>query len=193
MNTRVDRTNRVLLALLGTILLALGGLGLAGSLELIGPASNSGSVLPPDAAPAWAQDWWFWPAVAAIALVVTVGSAWWLVGQLRSDRLRHLDVDPRSAGGDTWMHAAPIAEAVENEVNSFPGVDSAKMSLLGTPDRHRHRLVVSLNDRADIDSVRSQLTTRTVPNIAQALDFDNPKLDIVLVLARSERQLSRPR
>ena len=41
--------------------------------------------------------------------------------------------------------------------------------------------------RADIDSVRAQLTARTIPNIQRALDFESPELDIELVLAPRER------
>lgn len=192
MTTRVDRTNRVLLALLGTALLAAGGLGLARSLGWIGPVAAEGGILPPDAAPAWAEDWWFWPTVAAIAFVVALLCTWWLFAQASTERLRHLDVDMSRPGGDTWLHAAPLAEAVEDEVNSIPGVDSARMLLLGTPGDHRHRLVVSLNDRADIDSVRAQLTAQTIPNIQNALDFDDTKLDIELVLAPRERPRPRP-
>ena len=109
MATKVDRTNRVLLALLGTALLAAGALGLARSLDWIGPAVPTASVLPPDASPAWAEDWWFWPAVAATALVLCLLFLWWLLAQASSERLRHLEVDPSRAGGDTWLSAAPIA------------------------------------------------------------------------------------
>lgn len=192
MTTRVDRSNRVLLGLLGTALLAAGGLGVARSLGWIGPVATTDGVLPPDAAPAWAGDWWFWPAVAAIAFVIALLCLAWLVAQASTERLRHLEVDPSRAGGDTWLRAAPIAEAVEGEVTRIPGVDNAKMQLLGTPGRHRHRLVVSLNDRADIDSVRAQLTAHTIPNVHQALDFDDTKLDIELVLASRDRPRPRP-
>lgn len=193
MTTRVDRTNRVLLALLGTALLAAGGLGLARSLGWINKAPTTQSVLPPVASPAWAEDWWFWPAVAATALVVALLCLWWLLAQASRERLRHLEVDPSRAGGDTWLSAAPIAEAVEREVESYPGVGNARMQLLGTPGRHRHRLVVSLTDRADIDSVRAQLTARTIPNIQHALDFDQPNLEIELVLSPRERPTPGPR
>ena len=192
MSTRVDRSNRVLLGLLGTALLAAGGLGLARSLGWIGPVATTDGVLPLDAAPTWAEDWWFWPAVAAIAFVVALLCLRWLVAQASTERLRHLDVDLSQPGGDTWRHAAPLAEAVEDEVTRIPGVDNAKLQLLGTPGRHRHHLVVSLNDRADIDSVRAELTAHTIPNLHHALDFDDTKLEIELVLAPRGRPTPRP-
>ena len=193
MPTRVDRTDRLVLALLGTALLAAGGLGLARSLHWIGSASTTGSVLPRDATPAWVEGWWFWPAVAATALLVALLSLWWLVAQASTERLRHLEVDPSRAGGETWLRAAPLADAVEQEVSRYPGVDSARMQLLGTPGRHRHHLVVSLTDRADIDSVCAQLTAHTIPNLHDALDFDHPNLEIELVLSPRERPTPGPR
>lgn len=190
MTYRIDRTNRVLLALLGTTLLVAGGLVLARSLGLLGSMSAAEPVLPAEVVAPVADSPWFWAAVAAIALVIALLSLWWLVAQTSRDRLRHLEVDPTRSGGETVLRAASIADAVEQEVESYPGVDRCTMQLIGKAGRHRHRLVVSLTDRADIDSVRSQLTARTIPNIRRALDFDDPEMDIELVLApRRRRQL----
>lgn len=188
MSSRVDRTNRTVLAVLGLVLLAAGGLGLARSLSWIGEDTTTGSVLPRDSTPAWTTEWWFWPAIGVGALVVAVLCAWWLVSQVSTERLGHLEVDPSRSGGDTWLKASSIAEAVQDEVEGYPGVSDARMQLLGTPGRHRHRLVVSLTDRADVDSVRQRLTSRTIPNIHRALDFDHPELEIELVLAPRERR-----
>lgn len=191
MTATVDRVNRVVLALLGLALLVGGGLGLARSMGWLGTSPTGAPVLPPGARLAIVAQWWFWPAVCAVCAVVGLLCLWWLVAQLHSERLRHLEVDAARDGGDTWLRAGAISEAVEEEVERFPGVRSARMTLLGDPGRHRHRLVVNLTDRADVEAVRSQLTTRTIPNVRQALDFEDPQLDIELVLAPRERRRLR--
>jgi hypothetical protein len=191
MNTAVDRVNRILLALLGLALLVGGALGLARSLGWLGDAPTADPVLPAGAGLTISDEWWFWPAAVALCLLLVLLCLWWLLAQLRTDRLRQLEVDRTRAGGETWLRTGAIEEAVAGEVATIPGVSSARMAIAGAPERHRHRLVVDLTDRADIDAVRSELATRTIPNIRQALDFEDPEVDIELVLAPGERRRLR--
>lgn len=192
MGSRVDSVNRVVLALLGLTLLALAALGLARGLGLLGVYPPTEPLLADGVLPdAWADGWWAVPSIIALALVLALLSLRWLLHQLSRDRVRHLEVDPTRRGGETWLRAPAVAEAVEQEVEKIPGVDSATMRLTGTAGRHRHRLVVNLNDRADVAAVRSSLTTTTVPQIRRSLDFEQPDVDVELVLAspRERRRL----
>lgn len=191
MGTRVDRANRVILALLGTALLALASLGLARSLGWLGQSPPAEPLLPADGAVAATDAWWVRPAVAALAFALALLCVRWLVAQAQRERVRHLEVDPSRNGGDTWLRTAGLAEAVEAEVEGYPGVDSARMTLVGTSGRHRHRLVVTLSDRADINAVRALVTSTTIPHLHRALDFDPPDVDVELVLAPRERRQLR--
>jgi hypothetical protein len=189
MSTRVDSVNRIILALLGTALLALAALGVARGLGRLGQAPPSQPLL--DAERVLAGDWWVMPVVAVLALVLALLSLRWLVAQVTRERLRHLEVDATRSGGDTWLRTAAIAEAVEREVQSHPGVAKARMTLEGRPSRHRHRLVVTLTDRADIPAVRQGLTATTIPQLRRALDFDQSEIDVEFVLAPRERRRLR--
>jgi hypothetical protein len=192
MGSRVDLVNRVVLAVMGTALIALAALGLARGLGRMGAAPSSDPILADDRSlPAWADAWWVVPSITALALILALLSCRWLLEQLRRDGVRQLEVDPTRRGGDTWLRAPALAEAVEQEVERLPGVESAAMRLTGTRGRHRHRLVVTLNDRADVPAVRSSVTTTTVPRIHRCLDFEQPDVDVELVLAPRERRRLR--
>lgn len=190
MSTAVDRANRILLGLLGLALLAGGALGLARSLGWIAGSTNE-PVLPAGTVLTISDEWWFWPAVAAVCLALVLLCLWWLLAQVRSDRVRQLEVDPTRTGGETWLRSGAVEQAVVDEVEGITGVRGARMALLGSPEQHRHRLVVDLTDRADVDAVRDQLTTRIIPDVRHSLDFEDPQLEIELVLAPGERRRLR--
>lgn len=188
MPSRIDRVNRSMLVLLGLVLLLGGAAALALSLGAFGAARSHQPVLPAEASRFIRDNPWFWWAVGALCVVVALLALRWLIGQLHTSRLNFLDVEPDRSQGETVLRAGAIADAVEHEVAGYPGVQGASMRLAGTPARHRHRLTVDLDDRADITAVRRRLTTQTVPNLRRALDFDDPALDIRLVLAPRQRR-----
>lgn len=188
MPSRIDRANRTLLSLLGLLLLLLGAAGLALSFGAFGSSAAGKPVLPSELSTFIADNPWFWWAVAVVAVVVALLMLRWLIGQLQTSRLNGLDVEPDHSRGETVLRAGAIADGVEHEVDAIPGVRDVSMRLRGTPVNHRHRLRVALDDRADLDLVRTCLTEQTVPHIRSALDFEEPALDIELVLAARQRR-----
>ncbi len=188
MNTRIDRVNRTLLVLIGLLLLLAGVAALALGFGWFGRTAARKPVIPAAFSTFIDNNSWYWWAVAALCILVALLMLRWMIAQLHTSRLTHLHVEPDRRDGETVLQAGAIADAVEHEVEGFLGVSGASMRLLGTPSNHRHELTVVLDERADIDAVRSRLSRQTVPNFRQALGFDDPRLDIRLVLASRKRR-----
>ena len=188
MNSRIDRVNRTLLVLIGLSLLLAGVAALALGFGWFGRTAARKPVIPAAFSTFIDNNPWYWWAVAALCILVALLMLRWMIAQLHTSRLTHLHVEPDRRDGETVLQAGAIADAVEHEVEGFLGVSGASMRLLGTPSNHRHQLTVVLDERADIDAVRSRLSRQTVPNFRQALAFDDPQLDIRLVLAPERRR-----
>ncbi len=190
MNSRIDRVNRTLLVLVGLLLLLAAVAALALGFGWFGRNVARKPVIPDAFSTFIGNNPWYWWAVAALCVLVALLMLRWMIAQLHTSRLSHLHVEPDRRDGETVLQAGAIADAVEHEVEGFLGVSGASMRLLGTPSNHRHQLTVVLDERADIEAVRSRLSQQTVPNFRQALAFDDPRLDIRLVLAPRRRRIT---
>ncbi len=191
MNSRVDRVNRALLALVGLVLIVLGALVLALGWSVFGTDRADEPVIPAGMTTFIHDNPWYWWAVAAACVVIGFLTLRWLVTQLRTSSLSELAVEPDRSDGETVLEAGAISDAVEHEVETMSGVRGASMQLLGQRSKHRHKLTVLLDERADINAVRSRLSRQTVPNLRQALDFDDPQLNIRLALPARRRRRVR--
>ncbi|RBY79020.1 alkaline shock response membrane anchor protein AmaP [Blastococcus sp. TF02A-26] len=177
MSSRVNGVNRTAEAVLGLLLLAAGGLGLAMS---FGAFDGDDEVVLPDPVRRFPDDQpWFWWAVAAACLLLAVLGLWWLLGQLRTDRVGRLDLTTDDRDGTTTVHAGALADAVEAEAESLRGVAGASAHLL---DRRGRRLALSvdLTDYADIAEIRQTLEDRVVGHARQALDDPHLPAEIEL-------------
>lgn len=187
MKNRIDRINRALLAVVGLLLVVAGALVIALGTSLFGGRADK-QVIPPSVSTFIRDNSWYWWAVAAMCVLVAVLMLRWLFAQLQTSSLSKLNVRSDRRDGETVLEAAAIADAVEHEVLAISGVSSATMRLLGTASSHHHKLTVLLDERADINTVRSRLSRQTVPNLRQALDFDDPQLQIRLALPGRRRR-----
>lgn len=179
MSTRVNGTNRAVLSLLGLILLAAGVLGLVLSLGGFGTDLPGSTVLPDQLSRLAADTPWFWPAAAAACLVIALLGLRWLLAQLRTDRVPHLDLTEDARDGLTTLHADALTDAIEDEARALRGVTGASAHLRG--EHHpRLELTVDLSDRADIAEVRTQLEETLVPHLRQAADDPDLAVDIEL-------------
>ena len=132
MNPTADRGNRVLLTLLGLLLLAAGRLGLALSYAAFGAARARQPLLLPAARQfAHRNAGWFWPVVAVVAVVLGLLALRWLVRQVGTDRVRHLELEPNPSSGTTTASSSAISDAVTDEVESYHGADAASVRLIG--------------------------------------------------------------
>jgi hypothetical protein len=186
MSSRVNAVNRTVTGLLGLVLLAAGGLGLAVSFGAFG---NGRQPLLPQAMRDYATNQpWFWWAVAAVCLVLALLALRWLLAQLHTDRVGRLDLTRDDREGRTVVHAGALTDAVEEEARSLRGVVGASARLV--EDRARTlTLAVELAEHADIAEVRRGIEDRVVAHARQAVD--DPELPVDVELRPGRRSGSR--
>ncbi|QCX81883.1 hypothetical protein C9F11_41515 [Streptomyces sp. YIM 121038] len=92
-----------------------------------------------------AHGWWAAAVIAALALGVLATAAW-VAYEARAGRLRHLPLgDPGHARhGDVTLSGAALAAAVGDRASATPGVDRARVRLLGRPRHLRAHVTVTL-------------------------------------------------
>lgn len=179
MRTGADTANRVVLFLLGLLLVAAGGLGLALSLGAFGETRATYPVLPENVRTFPAKETWFWWALAGVALLIALLALMWLLAQLRTNRVSRLDLTTDAREGYTTLLAGAVTQAVEDEVGGIPTVTGASARM----DDHPHQklsLTVGMTDTADIDGLRTQLETDVVAHIREAIADPELPVDIEL-------------
>lgn len=179
MSGRANVINRVVLTVLGLLLLAAGGLGLALSAGVFGAWRATYPVLPqevstfPDGRP------WFWWAVAGVLLLIAVLALLWLLTQLKTDRTTRLDRTTKARDGYTTLHASALTNAVEDEALGITGVTGASANV------HEHRgqhvfLRVELADSANIAEVRTRLEDEVVAHLREGVG--DPRFPVTIQL-----------
>lgn len=179
MSSGANVVNRVVLTVLGVLLLAAGGLGIALSVGAFGAWRATYPVLPqevstfPDSRP------WFWWAVAGVLLLVAALALGWLLMQLKTDRATRLDRTTNARDGYTTLHASALVNAVEAEALGITGVTGVSANV------HEHRgqhmlLRVQLADSADIGQVRSRLENEVVAHLREGVG--DPRFPVTIEL-----------
>ncbi len=175
MRQHAGALNRTCLVILGILALAGGVLILlvaSGTLHAMSPAT----VAAESPVVTGALRTVFGPAsVTAIVLVAGIvmgalGSSWILAQIPRrnaADRYR-LHQDP--ASGTTVCETSVLASAVENQINTLPGVVGSSALLRGTARDPDLTMKVTVNNRADIQDVLHSINTRVIPDLSTALE-----------------------
>ena len=185
MRGRADTANRIVLFLLGLLMVAAAGLGLALSLGAFGDWRATYPVLPEEVRTFPEEKPWFWWAVAGIALLTAVLAVLWLVAQLRTDRVSRLDRTTDAREGHTTLHAGALTKAVEDEVGGIQGVTSASARMHDHP-RLGLALTVDMTDTTDIDRLRTQLENNVVAHVREAVG--DPELPVNIELRPDVRR-----
>jgi len=181
MSGRADRLNRVVLSLLGLLLLLVGLAGLLPGSGLLGDDIAGRPVLHPDTAGfVGRNDAWLWPVIALVAVLLSLLALRWLLLQLRTDRVDHVDLTTLRRKGETHVDAGAITTSLVDAVERCPGVDAASSRLVRLRGREQLLLHVRLADRADIADTRQQLTDGPVRELLQALGENCPPLVVEL-------------
>ena len=166
--------NRVLLALTGVLLLALGLVVLAGGLDL---QRRWGYDL--GAGRAWAgpedvlltradrtrfrdESWW-WPVLIAGLAVMVLLLLWWFLAQLRRRRLGEVLVESGDGEG-ALLRGRALADVLAAEAESLPGVNRVRTRLLGRRTAPRFRVNVQLAPHAEPAAAVARLHAEAIEN-----------------------------
>ncbi|MBQ0865053.1 alkaline shock response membrane anchor protein AmaP [Streptomyces smyrnaeus] len=151
--------NRVLTVLVGLVLLALGLAVLFAGLDLPRrwnvtmpsgwPWTRPRDVVLSDAdRTRWTDEGWWWPVALAVLAVLFLLCVWWLLAQLRRQRLDEVLIDSRDGEGAT-LRARAMEDVIAAEAESQPGVDRARVALTGRRRQPRARIGLVLTAHAE--------------------------------------------
>ncbi|WP_066373399.1 hypothetical protein [Herbidospora mongoliensis] len=163
--------NRTGLVLLGLILLAAGAAALARGLGVFGANAAQAPLLPNPVSTFADSISWFWPAVAAGAVVVGVIGLSWLLAQFRLNRLGRMRLES-GPSGVTEIGGRQAGETLAGQVSAYQGVRRARASLRGKPDAPALDLRVTSQDPAHPDALITRLHDEALPDLRTALGLE---------------------
>ena len=115
------------------------------------------------------------PSVTAIVLVAGIvmgalGLSWILAQIPRRNTADRYRLHQDAASGTTLCDASVLGSAVENQINTLPGVVGSSALLRGTAMEPELAIKVTVNNRADIRDVLHSINTRVIPDLSTALE-----------------------
>src|ERR1700759_4392009 len=131
---RTGRGNRIALLLIGLALLLGGAAGLLRGLAVWPKWLGAKHALIIDEPTRhWvAGQSWFWPTVAAVAVLVFLLTLWWLASQGQTRVLRRIALEPDARRGTTSLPARAVTGALENDLAASPHLRQISLALTGT-------------------------------------------------------------
>ncbi|GHH94472.1 alkaline shock response membrane anchor protein AmaP [Streptomyces capillispiralis] len=155
--------NRVLLALGGLVLTALGGSVLAIGLGAPAPSwwlhhGRHDVLLNEAERTRWRDAGWWWPAVLAALAVLVLLCLWWLVAVVRRRRLAEVLVDTGDGEGAA-LRGRALEHVLAEEANHLDGVERAHVLLTGRRGTPRTRVLLLLQPHVDPGTALHALTT----------------------------------
>lgn len=184
MDRHPAQANRTGLILLGVVLLGVGGVGLARGAGLFGDETTQ--VFSSDVRSFADDNAWFWPVIAAAAVVLALLGLLWLIAQIRTHRVPELAMEPDPDGGRTRLSAKAVTGALQNEIEDYPGVRRVRARLLGSSRNPELRLNVTYGQRADPAELRRRIQDEGVPRLCAALERDSVPTVVRLRLVPKE-------
>ena len=148
---RTGAGNRIALLLIGLALVLGGAAGLLRGLDAFPNLLGAHHALIIDKS---TRDWvaaqpWFWPTVAAVAVLVFLLALRWLAAQGQTRVLRRIALEPDPRRGATFLPARAVTGALENDLAASPHIRRATAALTGTSSRPRLALSVTLTAEAE--------------------------------------------
>ena len=162
--------NRSLLAIIGAVLLAAGGFGLATHFRVLRLVDPAAPLVPGTAEPPV----WALYVIAVAAVVVGLLALRWLAAQFahrpRTGTWR-FETDP--AHGRTEVHADTAVAPFVEELRGYPEVHQARASLAGSRENPSLALIVTCEQGADLGEIRGRITGESLPRLKEALELDD--------------------
>ncbi|WP_199826312.1 alkaline shock response membrane anchor protein AmaP [Streptomyces sp. SBT349] len=164
--------NRVLIGLIGLLLIGVGLVALVGALDLprrwgLWLPSGFSWRAPHDVLLTHADrtqfrdHGWWWTVVIGSLAVVMLLSLWWLLAQVRRPRLTEVVVDSGDGVG-ALLRGRAMEEVVAAEAESLPGVERARVAIVGRRAQPRLRVGLLLTPQARPHEVVERLRTEAV-------------------------------
>jgi hypothetical protein len=166
---RPARLNRTVLAVVGVVLVAVGGFAVATYLGMLTVVDPRSALVPgTEAPPIWALY-----VVAAVAIIMGTLMVRWLLAQLIHTPKTHTwRFEQDSDRGRTELASSIATAPLVGELTTYPGVHAAHATLTGTREAPVLALVINLEQDGDLTAVRERVETHGLPRLRQALDLD---------------------
>ncbi len=177
-----DRTNRLMVALFGLLVLAAGAGGIAASTGVFGAAFSRHHLFDNRASSYIGHHGgWLWPAVAGACLLLALACLRWALALLAStDRAGDITIPGGTDQGTTILQPAAITDALTREVSAYHGVDTAKSRIIGDGRDPEIVLIVTSLPSADLHALHRRIEAEALAHARQALGM--PSLPIQLDL-----------
>ncbi|MET9775832.1 alkaline shock response membrane anchor protein AmaP [Streptomyces sp. NPDC006367] len=158
--------DRVLLALVGLVLLAVGGAVLAVGFGVSPPSwwvhQGPHDVLLGEAERTrWRDAGWWWPAVIAALALLLLAALWWLVAVVRRRRLSEVLVDTGDGEGAV-LRGRALEGVIAQEAEEVDGVERVEVRLTGRRDAPRARLRLLLAPHVDPGTALADVTAHAL-------------------------------
>jgi hypothetical protein len=199
MDRALRSVNRVLLALAGLLLLALGLAALVGGFDLprhwnFDMPSGWPWARPDDVLLSgsdrtkWRDESWWWPSVFAGLGLLVVLLLWWLLAQLRRRRLGEVLVESGDGEG-ALLRGRALENVLEAEAASLPGVDRAAVRLTGRRSAPQAVVGVLLSAHASPGPVLGRFTDEALEHARESIALEQLPAEVRLqvVKHRAER------
>ena len=153
-----DRTNRVVLAVFGLLVLAVGVAGLIASLGGFGTAFQQKALFTNRVSRyIGEQGSWLWPVIAvACALVAVLMLRWIYVLIASTDRADDIVIRGDHDAGRTVLRPEALAGAVRDEITTYHGVSSATAAERDKADAQALTAPVTAAVQTRLDSLRME-------------------------------------
>jgi hypothetical protein len=183
-----DRITRIVFIIMGACFLAIGGAIIAANTGVFASGFSSRTLLE-NPAVSWigGHSTWFWPITAAALTLIGVASLIWFIAVLRPPhKTRDISIDGTAR---TTLGSAALRDALTNEIQSYRGVQNAKVRVYGDPVEPRIGVRVNLTADARVAEVRDRIEQQALNHARAALDA--PDVRVILDLGVSGKSGSR--
>ncbi|AXJ10622.1 hypothetical protein [Arthrobacter sp. PM3] len=174
MRQNAGTLNRIWLAVLGILLLAAGTAQLLqanGTLQALFSTAPAGQRVATGDLSALFAPQWVAAIILIIGVVVGVLGLLWIIAQIpRKNRARAYRLHDDGSREFTFCDPSVLAAAVENRINTLPGVVTSAALLRGTARAPDLTLKVTVNDRADVLDLIRSIQTSAQPELSYALE-----------------------